>query len=88
MNMVEQTEGKPEDDRRIRILIDDKPYFAPQENMTGEALKQLAQPLIPANYDLFEEVPGPEEDPLIRNDQVVHLRSGMKFYALPPGNVG
>jgi hypothetical protein len=54
--------------------------------MTGAALKSLAG--IPDDYQLFQEVPGPEADPGIRDDQGVKLHHGLKFYAVPAGTLG
>jgi hypothetical protein len=57
---------------RIPIFIDDERHFAPKPEMTGAELKVLGE--VPADYQLFLEVPGPEPDIGIRDDEVVELK--------------
>lgn len=66
----------------IHINIDKKPYTAPEETMTGAALRQLAQPPIGAERDLFLVVSAGDDDK-IANDQPVTLKPGMHFYSAP-----
>jgi hypothetical protein len=54
--------------------------------MTGSELKQLAN--IPPGNRLFKEEPGVHEDKPIADNEVVRLRSGYKFYDLPPATFG
>lgn len=71
----------------IPIEIDKRPYKAPKPDMRGDELKALAN--VPADYQLFLDTPpGQGDDELIPNDKVVHLKPGMKFHSVPPGNVG
>jgi Multiubiquitin len=65
----------------VRIHIDERPYESPNPT-TGEALYKLgnAQP----GYDLFREVRGDREDPIVENDsEPVHLREDEHFHSGP-----
>lgn len=66
----------------IHINIDKKPYTAPSPVMTGSALRQLAQPPIGPQRDLFLVVPG-GDDQKIGDDEQVSLKPGMHFYSAP-----
>jgi len=67
----------------IQIIIDKKHYTAPQPVMTGAEVRQLAQPPIGSERDLWLVVPGKGDDERIGNDQQVPLKSGMHFYSAP-----
>ena len=54
--------------------------------MTGAEIKSLGG--IPADYQLFLEVPGPDPDKGIRDNEEVKLKSGMRFFGVVPGNLG
>ena len=58
----------------VRIHIDQTPYESP-EPTTGEALYKLGN--VQPGYDLFREVKGDKEDP------VVHLREDEHFHSGP-----
>jgi hypothetical protein len=73
---------KPE----IDIVINRTHYRAPRPVMTGAELAELAG--VPAGNQLFLEVPGPGDDRPIGHDEPVDLRSGMRFYDVPVGNLG
>lgn len=65
----------------VRIHIDEKPYESPNPT-TGEALYKLGH--IPPDYDLFREVRGDREDPIVENDdEPVHLRENEHFHSGP-----
>ena len=49
----------------VRIHIDQKPYESPNPT-TGEALYKLGH--VQPGYDLFREVRGDKEDPIVEND--------------------
>jgi hypothetical protein len=70
----------------VRILINDEPFFAPDEVMTGAAIAALGA--FPSNNQLFLETPEPEDDRPISPDDVVRLHAGMKFYDVPVGTFG
>ena len=67
----------------IPIQIDHKPYQASKTPMTGLELRQLAQPSIGADRDLFRVVPGPGDDVKAGDVDAVDLTPGMHFYSAP-----
>jgi hypothetical protein len=71
---------------KIRIFINDQPYFVTQPTMTGAEIKKLGN--IPMENWLFKEEPGVHPDVRIADDQVVELKPGLKFYDLPPAQRG
>jgi len=68
------------------IEIDGKHFQVEQDALTGGALKALGG--VPGDYQLFLEVPGPAPDRGIRDDEVVQLKSGQKFYGVVSGTLG
>jgi hypothetical protein len=80
-NAKEQATG-----RRIRIFVNDEPFFAPESSMTGAQILALAG--VPEGNQLFLEVPGPGDDRPIGPEEPVTLHSGMKFYDVPVGTFG
>jgi hypothetical protein len=80
------TSAETESRKRLRIFINDEPYFAPELVMTGRDI--LAMAGLPDTNQLFLEVPGPGDDPPIGADEEITLRAGMKFYDVPVGTFG
>ena len=65
----------------VSIHIDEKPYESANPT-TGEALYKLGH--VPLGYDLFREVRGDREDPIVENDnEPVHLRENEHFHSGP-----
>ena len=65
----------------VRIHIDQKPYESPNPT-NGEALYRLGQ--VQPGYDLFREVKGDKEDPVIENDdEPIHLREDEHLHSGP-----
>src|SRR5450631_558817 len=65
----------------VRVHIDQKPYESPNPT-TGEALYKLGH--IQPGYDLFREVKGDKEDPIVENDdEPVHLREDEHLHSGP-----
>ena len=74
----------PEDvkEHKITILINNRPFEAPKASMTGLEIKQLGGG--PTDYWLILVVKSPDEvaggdDIQIQDEQVVELKSGMRF---------
>jgi len=65
---------------KLTIVIDNKQYRAPTRMMTGAQLRRLAEPDIGPDYDLWQEVPG-GEDNLVDDKERITLRDGMGFYS-------
>jgi hypothetical protein len=70
----------------INIHINQHHYKLDVDEISGAGLKELAG--IPLENMLFREVHGPGDDEQIQSESVVHLKSGDKFYDMPPGNFG
>ena len=65
----------------VRVHIDEKPYESLNPT-TGEALYKLGQ--VQPGYDLFREVRGDKEDPVVENDgEPIHLREDEHFHSGP-----
>lgn len=65
----------------VEIFVDKKRYSVERGTMTGSELKGLAG--IPQDYELWLERPG-DQDKRIENNESVELKSGMKFFSVPP----
>lgn len=65
---------------KLTIVIDAKRYRAPARTMNGAQLRRLADPNIGPNYDLWQEVPG-GEDNLVDDKERIELSDGMGFYS-------
>lgn len=78
-------------EEHINILINGKPHQAPKPAMSGREIKELGGG--PVNYLLVLVVKDPDEvaggdDQIINDDQVVNLKSGMKFRIVNPAVFG
>lgn len=70
-----------EHQHHVRIHIDEQPYESPNPT-TGEALYKLGH--IQPGFDLFREVKGDWEDPIVENDdEPMHLREDEHFHSGP-----
>ncbi len=78
-----KTQPKPDSIKEIPIKIDETPYKAPKEVMTGAELRQLAQPPIGPDRDLFRVVPGQADDIKVAITDAVSLKPGMHFKSRP-----
>lgn len=67
---------------RHTIFVNDNRYQVDQDSMTGAEIKALDG--VPPGNTLFLEVPGPDPDRKIDDSETIEIRSGMKFYDLPP----
>ena len=73
---------KPHNHKQIVIHIDRKPFKVEQEELTGTELRELPDPHIGPEFDLWLEVPG-GEDRRIEDGESVKLREGMHFFTAP-----
>lgn len=64
------------------IHIDRVRYEAPSAALTGAQLRTLADPDIGSERDLWQEVPG-DDDNLVDGGELIQLRNGMHFYSAP-----
>ena len=67
----------------IPIQIDQKPFKATTNAMTGAELRALPTPPIGADRHLWQVVAGPEDDIRINDADPVMLKPGMHFYSSP-----
>lgn len=74
---------KHEKNHTIPIFVDDVKYSAPAPNMTGQQIRDLPDPHVPPDRDLWLEVPGPDDDVLIRPDQIYEVKPGTHYYTAP-----
>ena len=83
--MVEQVSQGRETghEKRITIHIDRAEFKVTAESMTGAELRDLPTPAIGQDRDLYLEVPGPGDDQLIGDADVVKLKDGMHFFTTP-----
>jgi hypothetical protein len=67
----------------FRIIIDKDQFEVDQPSFTGSQLRQLPSPPIGPERDLYEEVPGPTDDRLIGDEDLVEMRNGLHFFTTP-----
>src|ERR1035441_6036114 len=74
-------QAHPEVKHQVRIHIDQKQHESPNPT-SGEALYRLGE--IAPGLDLYREVSGGKEDPLIENGpETVHLKEDEHFHSGP-----
>ena len=81
----------PPEDKPINIIINNKPFKAPKNPMTGKEIKELAS--APLNYLLVQTVKDPDpvaggDDKIINDNDSVELKSGLKFRVVNPATFG
>jgi len=79
------------DKDKITILINQKPYHVETDSLTGAEIKGLADG--PSDYLVVLVVKDPDpvaggDDKIIGDNQVVQLKSGMRFRIVNPGTFG
>lgn len=73
------TVGKPP--KQITVRFDRKPYKINRSSMTGIELRQVPDPPVDPEFDLYLEMHGSEEDILVADDSPIQLSDGMHFYS-------
>ena len=81
MNSEEERAGRIRP-KWFEIQIDRKHYRVEKDEMTGEELRQIPDPPIGPDRDLFEIVPG-EPDRKIELETSVRIRNGKRFFTVP-----
>lgn len=69
--------------RSLVVFINDVSAVAPAVSLTGEQIRALAQPPIPADHRLFRDVDG-SRDEVITDNEIVTIRHGSEFYSTSP----
>jgi hypothetical protein len=81
---------KPDDDKVFNIQIDRVVYQVSETRMTGDGLRHVPNPPIPADRDLFEIIPG-HPDRKVENDDRILISDGLRFFTAPntinPGSI-
>lgn len=72
----------PNKDKMFVIKIDRTEYKVHQEILTGAELRQLSNPEIGPDRDLFEVVPGGSDIKIEASTQVP-MRHGLRFFTAP-----
>ena len=67
----------------LPIFIDGDKFEVPDGAISGQALRELPDPDVPADRDLWLEVPGPADDVLINPTETYEVKAGMNFYTAP-----
>lgn len=66
----------------FHMQIDRKQVTTMSERLTGADLRQLAQPPVGPERDLYQIRPG-DEDLLIADGDAVDIRDGLRFFTAP-----
>ncbi|WP_167480899.1 multiubiquitin domain-containing protein [Mesorhizobium waimense] len=74
--------GRPDRPKMFEIKIDRMNYKVPEAVLTGAQLRQLPEPDIGPDRDLFEVVPG-GSDVKIEAGAKVEMRNGLRFFTAP-----
>ena len=67
---------------QFQIQIDRASFQVDLPQMTGSQLRELQSPPISPHFDLFEVMPS-GSDRKIHPDQVVEIRTGLRFFTAP-----
>jgi Multiubiquitin len=77
---MSETPAQPR--QEFHIQIDREHFTVSEPALTGAQLRQLPNPLIGPDRDLFEVVPG-RPDRKIANDELVEMHDGLRFFTAP-----
>jgi hypothetical protein len=80
MSQDEQAAARPEPE--FHIQIDRAHFTVTSPQLTGTQLRQLPNPPIGPDRDLFEVVPGGSDKKIGDNDKV-EMRNGLRFFTAP-----
>ncbi len=76
---MSEPQAKP---AKFQIQIDRVHFEVSQEEMTGAELRQVPDPPIGPERDLFEVIPG-QADRKLADADVVEIRNGKRFFTAP-----
>ena len=92
MTDSKKVDGSKEESEKheFKIQIDRAHYTVTESALTGAQLRNLPQPPIGPERDLFEVVPGKSDDEKIELTDSVTIKDGERFFTAParinPGN--
>ena len=75
--------GNEHEHKTFVIFIDRQQFKVQRDVLTGAELRDLTSPPVGQDRDLWEEVPGPNDDKKINDTDVVTLREGLHFFTTP-----
>jgi hypothetical protein len=81
-NMTDQPNDETKKPHEFQIQIDRTHYTVAKEQMTGSELRQVPNPPIGPERDLFEVVPGHPDRKVGENDSI-EIKSGARFFTAP-----
>lgn len=81
-NSEVEREDKPDPSKGFVIRIDRNEYTVHEEKLSGEQLRQLPDPPVPPDRDLYQVIAG-HEDRKIKNDDTVPMHDGLRFFTAP-----
>ncbi len=67
---------------KVPILIDGKKVLAPKGTLSGAEIRQLVDPPIAVDRDLWLDRDGTLDD-LVEDDETLELRPQMRFFTVP-----
>jgi hypothetical protein len=71
---------------QLEIVVDAERFTVAGRTMSGSQIKALARKDL--QHQLFLEGPGDRPDRRVKEEDSVQLRSGMRFYTVPPAVFG
>lgn len=74
---------EPHGPKHVTIHIDHEEFKVEATSLTGQQLRDLPDPPIGPDRDLYLEIHGKKDDDLIENTQAVELKDGMRFFTAP-----
>jgi hypothetical protein len=79
---TENADAEAHHERNYKIQIDRVHYTVHQHEMTGAELRNVPEPPVAHDRDLFEVVPG-HSDRKIAEDETVEIKDGLRFFTAP-----
>lgn len=73
--------GRPT--KSVEITIDQQPFAIPTKEITAEELRELPEPDIGPDRDLYLEGKGEHDDDLVEAGETVKLKKGLSFFTAP-----
>ncbi len=83
MQSTSNTAGAAKPAKSVEITIDTTTYNVPKDEITAEELRELPEPDIGPDRDLYLEGKGHQDDDLIEPHEIVKLKKGQHFFTAP-----
>jgi hypothetical protein len=80
------SESKPAKPHETVIHVDGQPVKVSETALTGAQIKARAGK--DAQYQLFLEMKGNDNDKLVNDGETIKIENGMHFYTVPPATFG